>query len=114
MIASAPATITVPIRRDDDGSIRVGGTRVLLDIIIACYHQGDTPERIHEGFPTVKLADIYAVITYYLENREAVDEYIRQREEEAEELRRKMEAEHPEIFALQNRLREKLAKQREK
>lgn len=114
MIASTPATITVPIRRDEDGSIRVGGTRVLLEVIIARHLQGDTPERIHEGFPTVKLADIYAIITYYLENQEAVDEYIRQRGEEADALLKQMETEHPEMFVLQNRLREKFAQQQEK
>ncbi|MEP7293821.1 MAG: DUF433 domain-containing protein, partial [Chloroflexota bacterium] len=100
MITSPPLTITVPIRTDEHGSIRVGGTRVLLDVVIACYHQNDTPERIQEGFPTLKLADIYAVITYYLENREWVDHYLQEREQEAETLRRKMETEHPELFTL--------------
>jgi uncharacterized protein (DUF433 family) len=103
--------ISVPLRMDEHGSIRVGSTRVLLEVVIGCYQQGDTPERIHEGFPTVKLADIYAVITYYLENRETVDMYLRRRAEESEELHRRMEAEHPEMFVLQNKLRKMLAEQ---
>ncbi len=105
MIVETP-TISVPIRTDEHGDIRVGGTRVLLDMIIVSYQQGETPEQIHEGFPSVSVADIYAVITYYLNHREEVDAYIRWREEEGEQLRRRMEAEHPEIFDLQNRLRE--------
>jgi len=106
-------TISVPIRTDEYGAIRVGGTRVLLDLIVIRYQQGDTPEQIHEGFPTVKLADIYAVITYYLSNKEVVDEYLRRRDEEAKEIRRKIEAERPDFFALEAILRERLA-QRDK
>ena|SRR5664279_1374977 len=105
--------VPVPIRRDKDGNIRVGGTRVLLEVVIARFQQGDTPEHIHEGFPTLKLADIYAVIAYYLNNREEVDDYIRQQDEEGQAIRQKMEAEHPEMFVLQNKFRELLAKQDE-
>lgn len=111
MIPTTPATIIVPIRTDEHGSIRVGGTRVLLEVIIACHQRGETPEEIHEGFPTVKLADIYAVITYYLENRELVDEYIHQQDEEGERIRQKLEHEHPEVFTLQDNLKERFAKQ---
>ncbi|MFN8448260.1 MAG: DUF433 domain-containing protein [Anaerolineae bacterium] len=106
-------TIDVPIRTDEDGSIRISGTRVLLEVIIACHQQGDTPEQINEGFPTLKLSDIYAVIAYYLENREAVDAYIRQQDEAGERIRKKIEAEYPEVFSLQNELRERLAKRDE-
>jgi uncharacterized protein (DUF433 family) len=106
-------TIPVPIRTDEHGSIRVGGTRVLLDVLLARYQQGDTPEQINQGFPTLKLADIYAVITYYLNNKAEVDAYLRRREQEAEELRQTMEREHPEMFVLQNKMRERLA-QRDK
>ena len=109
-MAVAAPTITIPIRTDEHGAIRVGGTRVTLDTVIACYHHGDTPERIHEGFPTLKLEDIYAVISYYLHHQAEVDAYLRQRREEAEENRKKMEAEHPEMFVLQNKMRECLAK----
>lgn len=113
MIPTTPATITVPIRTDEHGSIRVGGTRVLLEVIIARYQQGGTPEQIHESFPTVKLADIYAVITYYLENRELVDEYIRQQDEAGAALLREMEANHPEMFVLQDKFRKLLAQREE-
>ncbi len=101
--------ITVPIHTDEHGTIRVGGTRVTLDTVIACYHQGDTPERIHSGFSTLKLADIYAVIGYYLSNQEEVDAYLRQQDEEAEQLRHQLEIENPELFALEGKFRKLLA-----
>jgi uncharacterized protein (DUF433 family) len=103
-------TIFVPIRTDEHGAVRVGGTRVLLDLIIANHLQGDSPEQIHEDFPSVKLLDIYAVITYYLGNTEEVNEYLRRRDEEAQEIRRKIETERPDVFALEDILRERLAK----
>lgn len=42
---------TVPLAQWEDGSIRVGGTRVTLDTVVARFKVGDTPEDIHDGFP---------------------------------------------------------------
>src|SRR5271165_4959583 len=89
---STPAVIDVPLRTDENGVIRVGKTRVTLLTIIACHQRGESPEDIHQGFPTVALGDIYAVVAYYLAHREAVDEYIRQEKLAGEEIRRKVEA----------------------
>ncbi|MEO8397703.1 MAG: hypothetical protein ABI700_32210, partial [Chloroflexota bacterium] len=70
-----------------------------------------TPEQIHEGFPTLKLADIYAVISYYLNNQDEVDAYLSQRDAEAEQLHRDIEAKRPDMFQLQTRLRKRAAEQ---
>ena len=91
MIADAP-TMVVPLRMDEHGSIRVSGTRVTLEVILARHDQGERPEDIHTGFPTVPLTDIYAVIAYYLAHRDEVDTYLKQRAEEAERIRQKIEA----------------------
>ena len=61
----------------------------------------------------MRLADIYAVITYYLNNQEEVDTYLRQRDEEAEQIHRDIEAKRPDMFRLQNQLRERLTKRDE-
>jgi uncharacterized protein (DUF433 family) len=104
-------TISVPLRMDEHGGIRVGGTRVLLEVMLSGYiYHGDTPEQIKEDFPTLNLADIHAVISYYLNNKDEVDAYLRGREQEATKLRHRMEQEHPEMFVLQNELRQRLAK----
>jgi uncharacterized protein (DUF433 family) len=87
-----PVAIDVPLHTDADGVIRVSNTRVTLHTIISTYRLGETPESIHEGFPTVPLADIYAVIAYYLANRTAVDDYIKQVDEEADQIRQQIEA----------------------
>ena len=82
----------VPMAMDKDGMVRIGGTRVTLDTVVACYQQGDTAEDIVDGFPSLALADVYAVIAYYLRHQEMVDRYIAQNEAEAEKERRAFEA----------------------
>jgi len=86
-----PAIVDVPLIVDRDGAIRVGGTRVLLEVVIGAYQRGDSPEQIARSFDVLKLEDVYAVIAYYLSHRADVDAYIRQVNEAGEELRRKLE-----------------------
>jgi uncharacterized protein (DUF433 family) len=87
-----------------DGVVRVTGTRVPLDTIVSKYNIGATPEEIAQKFPTVDLTDIYAVITYYLQNKEAVDSYIAEREQRAEQRQREIEAGNPNLVGARERL----------
>ena len=103
MALSAPV-VAIPIHIDEHGDIRVGSTRVLLDLVIARFKQHSSPEQIHENFPTLTLADIYAVITYYLNNQDEVEAYLQHRREKGEALRRKIEAEQPQSAELRARL----------
>lgn len=88
------ATVPVPLRVDETGTVRIGKTRVILDVVIAAFYRGSTPEEIVEMFPSLELADVYAVISYYLQHRQEVDVYLQQRQEMAEEFHRQ----HQEIF----------------
>jgi uncharacterized protein (DUF433 family) len=83
-IASDP----VPIEVNADGVACVGGTRVRLDTVVTAYQLGATPEEIALSYDALCLADIYAAIAYYLRHTAEVDEYLLQRQVEAEELRR--------------------------
>ena len=57
--------------------IRIAGTRVNLEHVLELYKGGMTPEQIHGYFGTwPPLEKVYAAITYYLANREAVDAYL--------------------------------------
>ena len=98
-----------PLYEMDNGAIRVQGTRVSLDTVIAYFNHGYTAEDIVQSFDTLKLRDVYAVIAYYLDNREAVDAYIRRQEEKGEETRRKFEALHPQDQDLKAKLQARLA-----
>lgn len=105
MIPDTP-TMTVPLRTDEHGAIRIGKTRVLLELVIHAYYMGETPEGIVDSYPSLTTADVYAVIGYYLANREEIDAYVRQRDQQAEQILRDMEANlTPEARALRTRLR---------
>jgi uncharacterized protein (DUF433 family) len=108
-----PETVALPLKMDEHGTIRVSGTRVTLDTVVACYHQGDSPEAIHEGFDVLPLNDIYAVIAYYLAHRDELDAYLKSGREEAERLRREWEAScTPEQKAFDERIRQLAEKRR--
>ncbi len=81
-----------PLRVDEDGAVRVGRSRVPLEVIVACYRDGDSPDQIHEAYPTVSLAEVHATIAYYLDHRDEVDAYVREGQREAELARREIEA----------------------
>ena len=81
-----------PLRQDTSGALRVGASRVLVELVIRAFQDGATPEAIAQRYPTATLADIYAVIAYYLRHQDDLDAYLKQRQAEAEELRREIEA----------------------
>lgn len=83
------------MRMDEDGVLRVGGTRVRLDTIVGAFHSGCTAEEILLKYPSLDLTDIYASITYYLWHREEVEAYLEERRLLAEETRRENEARFP-------------------
>ncbi len=81
-----------PLQIDQNGVMRVGGTRVTLDSIVHAFDEGHTAEEIASHFPALRLADVYAVISYYLNNRAAVREYVRQQKAAADDVWREIEA----------------------
>jgi uncharacterized protein (DUF433 family) len=105
-VVAIPKPLNVPLWVDEHGKMRVTGTRVLLELVIHAYWQGETAEGIVDSYPTLKLADVYAVLAYYLFNREEVDTYLQKADEAAERIQREIEAAYtPELLALRARLR---------
>src|SRR5262249_12281278 len=86
-----PLTITVPLREEPPGVLRVGKSRVLLELVLHKFKAGATPEAIVQSYDTLKLGDVYAVITRYLESPEPFEEYLRIRDEAAVAARQKIE-----------------------
>ena len=78
----------IPFTTSQDGVIRVGGTRVTLDTIVYAFRDGASAEEVLLRYPALKLADIYAAITYYLRHPKAVDTYLVERETLAVAVRR--------------------------
>jgi uncharacterized protein (DUF433 family) len=96
--------VAVPLFDDGQGGLRVTGTRVLLERVVHAFEDGATPEGIVESYDTLQLADVYAVLSWYLRNKPAVEDYLRRRAEEAEASRRTIEAKQPDRAALRARL----------
>jgi uncharacterized protein (DUF433 family) len=85
--------------------IRLKGTRINLDMIVQLVHEGMVPEQIADYFAgPVPLDHIYAAVTFYLMNKQEIDDYIRRGDERAERLRSEYEAAHPESAELRNRI----------
>jgi len=76
----------VPLAINQQGVVRVGGTRVTLDTVVSAFEDGATAEEIIEQYPVLKLPDIYLVIGYYLRHRTEVEAYLRQRQELADRI----------------------------
>ena len=82
----------IPMATGADGVIRVSGTRVTLDSILLAFNEGATPEEIAQQYPTVPLADIYHLIGYCLRHTAEMEEYLRRRLRESQEVQRQNEA----------------------
>ena len=77
----------VPLTQWEDGTIRITGTRVTLDVIVNQFILGATAEQIHDSFPAASLKDIYGAIYYYLAHTEAVDAYVGEQQKTAVDTR---------------------------
>lgn len=102
-LALSAAAEPVPLGTDADGVVRVAGTRVTLDTVVMAFRSGATPEDIAQSYPSLGLADIYAVVTYYLRHQAEVDRYLEARRVQAEAVRRENEARFP-MIGLRERL----------
>jgi uncharacterized protein (DUF433 family) len=94
----------VPLRADERGGLRVGDSRVTLDTLVREFEGGADPESIVNAYPTLHLADVYAVIACYLRHQDQVKEYLQRRRAEAAELRREIESRQPGRAELRARL----------
>lgn len=86
-----------PLRVSEGGAVRVGESRISLDLVVEQYENGMTPEDMVRAYDTLVLADVHVVIAYYLRHKGEVQGYLQRRREEAHDLRAKIEAEHPRV-----------------
>ena len=93
-----------PLREDAAGALRVGASRVLLELVIRAFQDGATPETIVQRYSTLGLPDVYAVIAYYLRHRGEVERYLARREQTAEEVRQRIESQQGDLSEIRARL----------
>jgi uncharacterized protein (DUF433 family) len=89
------------------GGYFVEDTRVSLDSIVYSFLRGESPEGIAESFPALTLEQVFGALTFYLANRDAVDQYLSKGKEEFEQLRQEARRMNPSLYA-------KLAEARQK
>ncbi len=82
----------LPLRVDAEGVVRVGPTRVPLDTVVGAFQDGAAAEEIVMEYTSLELADVYAVIGYYLRHKSEVEAYLEERRQQSERVRRENEA----------------------
>ena len=80
-----------------DGGYYIASKRVSLDSIVYAFQRGASPESITRSFPVVTLEEVYGALTFYLANKDEVDEYLKREEAEFEKLREETRAANPEL-----------------
>ncbi|KPA15928.1 protein containing DUF433 [Candidatus Magnetomorum sp. HK-1] len=60
----------------EPGVVRLKGYRIGIEHVIKSYQEGYSPEQIAQEYPGLNLEKIYATLTFYLHNKNAVDKYI--------------------------------------
>ena len=99
--------LTLPLVEDEHGILRMTKSRVTVDVILYDFQSGLTAEEIALNYPTVTLADIYAVLSYYLSHREELDLYLATQERRSEAKRQEVFQRSPQAD-LRERLRTRL------
>lgn len=94
-----------PLREDTDGALRVGQSRVLLELVIHAFDSGASPESIVNSYPSLSLADVYSVIAYHLRHPGAFAPYLERRDREGDEMQRIIESGQPNLEAIRARIR---------
>jgi uncharacterized protein (DUF433 family) len=68
--------VEIPLTVESDGIVRVRHKTVKLESIAYAYEDGLTAEEIVYRFPTLTLAEVYIVLSFYLEHRREVEIYL--------------------------------------
>lgn len=95
---------TPPLYADETGAIRVGSSRVLLEVVIRAFQDGASPESIVHRYSTVSLSDVYNTIGYYLRHQDAVEDYLAQREQLTESVQQRLSNMQPDLTLIRSRL----------
>jgi uncharacterized protein (DUF433 family) len=92
------------LREDENGAMRIGESRVLLELVLRAFQDGATPEAIVQRYATIELSDVYDVIAYYLRHRSEVGDYLARREREAADIQRQIQQQTGDLSDIRARL----------
>jgi uncharacterized protein (DUF433 family) len=80
------------------GGYYVAGSRVSLDSIVYAFLGGQTAEAIAQAFPVLTLEQVYGALTFYLAQRQTIDEYLAAQRNDIEERRQAARAADPMFY----------------
>jgi uncharacterized protein (DUF433 family) len=89
-----------------DGTYRIGGTRVSLDSVVYAYRRGASPESIQRSFPSLMLEQVHGALAFYLSHQTEVDLYLVQGEKEFDGLQETSRETHSDWYEKMRRARE--------
>jgi uncharacterized protein (DUF433 family) len=88
-----------PYIEERSGGLYVAGSGVSLDSVVIRFQEGASPDQIVRSFPSLKPSQVYGVIAYYLENENAIKDYIAEGERELEQSAVPLSQTNPELFS---------------
>ena len=88
-----------------DGGYFIKGARVSLDSVVCAFLRGESPEGIADSFPALNLEQIFGALTFYMANREVVDQYLADARVEFDTLRKDSRRGNPAFYAKLNEAR---------
>jgi uncharacterized protein (DUF433 family) len=95
----------LPLADDGKGGLRVGKSRIPLELVIEAFDAGQSPDAIVLAYDSLELADVYAIAAYYLRHADVVRDYVRQRKDDERAIEQRVR----ELPTSNDGLREKLA-----
>jgi uncharacterized protein (DUF433 family) len=73
------------LEADDRGVPWIAGTNTkVAEVVLDHLEAGWSPERIHDEYPELSLAQIHAALAYYFDHREQIDTWIAESRAEME------------------------------
>jgi uncharacterized protein (DUF433 family) len=92
------------------GSYYVTRSPVTLEAVVLRFQEGLSPETIRRDcFPSLSLASIYSVISFYLNNQAQVEDYLKQVRAEEDDLQHSLLADHADSIKTAEDLRERIS-----
>lgn len=96
-MTTAP-TLAKPYIEQRDKGFWIEETRISLDSVVYAFLNGESPESIAQNFPLLSLEQVYGAIAFYLANRELIDAYLKESEEEFEKLQQSCRERNPLLY----------------
>ena len=96
-MTASPTIAKRYIEQRDEG-YWIEGTRISLDSLVYAFLNGESPESIAQNFPLLSLEQVYGAIAFYLANRELIDVYLKEGEEEFEKLQQSFREKNPLLY----------------